>query len=85
MAGYNRISPNPFVDGAIIEATDFDTEFGALDTAFGTSGHTHDGTDGNGPKIDTAGLALNAVDSTILDETDSSYVVAGMTINSLTT
>lgn len=84
MAGYNRISPNPFVDGAIIEAADFDTEFGALDTAFGTSGHTHDGTDGNGPKIDTAGLALNAVDSTILDETDSSYVVAGMTINSLT-
>jgi len=84
MAGYNRISPNPFVDGAIIEASDFDTEFGTLDTAFGTSGHTHDGTDGNGPKIDTAGLALNAVDSTILDETDSSYAVAGMTIDSLT-
>jgi hypothetical protein len=84
MAGYNRISPNPFVDGAIIEASDFDTEFGTLDTAFGTGGHTHDGTDGNGPKIDTAGLALNAVDSTILDETDSSYAVAGMTIDSLT-
>lgn len=84
MAGYNRISPNPFVDGAIIEATDFDTEFGALDLAFGISGHTHNGTDSNGPKIDTAGLALNAVDSTILDETDSSYAVAGMTIDSLT-
>jgi hypothetical protein len=60
MAGYNRTG-NPFVGGAIIEANDFVTEFTNLDIAFGTSGHNHDGTDGNGPKITTVGLANNAV------------------------
>ena len=60
MAGYNRTG-NPFVDGAIIEANDFDIEFTNLDIAFGTSGHNHDNTDGNGPQINTVGLADNAV------------------------
>jgi hypothetical protein len=68
MAGYNRTG-NPFVDGAIIEANDFDIEFGNLDIAFGTSGHNHDGTDGNGPKITTVGLANNAVTGAKIDST----------------
>ena len=69
MAGYNRNSPNPFVDGAVIEANDFDTEFGNLDIAFGTSGHNHNGTDGNGPKITTSGLADDAVTGAKIDST----------------
>jgi hypothetical protein len=68
MAGYNRTG-NPFVDGAIIEANDFDIEFGNLDIAFGTSGHNHDGTDGNGPKITTVGLADDAVTGAKIDST----------------
>lgn len=78
-------SPGDFQDGAIIDSSHFTNEFDQLGLVFdGSTGHNHDGQAGSGPKIDTSGLALNAVDSTILDETDSSYVVAGMTINSLT-
>lgn len=78
-------SPGDFQDGAIIDSSHFTNEFDQLGLVFnGSTGHNHDGQAGSGPKIDTSGLALNAVNSTILDETDSSYVVAGMTINSLT-
>ena len=68
MAGYNRTG-NPFVDGAIIEANDFDIEFTNLDIAFGTSGHNHDNTDGNGPQINTVGLADDAVTGAKIDST----------------
>jgi len=41
-----------FVDGETIEASDFTTEFGLVDSAFETGGHQHDGTDGEGGAIE---------------------------------
>lgn len=53
MAGYTRQSAGEFVSGETINASDSENEFAALASAFdGTSGHSHDGTAGNGPKID---------------------------------
>ena len=44
MTGYTRTdTTNNIADGNIINASDFDGEFDAIETAFGTSGHTHDG------------------------------------------
>ena len=61
MAGYTRQSESGIVDGGVISASDFNEEFNCIACAMGTSGHTHDGTAGNGPKINTAGIATNAV------------------------
>lgn len=50
--GYTRQSDAEIDDGLIIEAVDLDNEFDAIQAAFnGTSGHSHDGTSGEGPKI----------------------------------
>lgn len=52
MAGYTRQSAANMVSDAVIYASDFNNEFNALQSAFdGASGHAHDGTTGNGPKI----------------------------------
>jgi len=52
MSGYTRQSTAEIVDGEIIEAQPLNDEFDALQTAFGAvTGHTHDGTTGNSPKI----------------------------------
>ena len=52
MAGYSRTdTTNNIADGNIINASDFDGEFDAIATAFGTSGHTHDGTTAEGGPI----------------------------------
>jgi hypothetical protein len=61
--GYTRNdTPNNIADGNVINASDLDGEFDAIQTAFnGSTGHSHDGTTGEGPQIDTAGLADNAV------------------------
>ena len=57
MAGYSaRI--NTYTSGDTIKAEDTNEEFDALVTAFGTSGHTHDGTAGNGGAV--VALATNA-------------------------
>jgi microcystin-dependent protein len=49
---YTRQSSAEIVDGNIVEATPINNEFNALQSAFdGTLGHTHDGTVGEGPKI----------------------------------
>lgn len=89
MAGYTRNdSPNNIADGNIINASDLDGEFDAIQTAFGTGGHTHDGTAGNGPQISTAGIANLAVtgskiaDSTITGgkiDTTTTIQAAGFT------
>jgi hypothetical protein len=50
--GYNKTDPTNFVDGETIQASDFTTEFNAIDGAFTTSGHQHDGTDGEGGAIE---------------------------------
>ena len=49
---YTTTSPTNFVDGETINASDFTTEFNAIDAAFETGGHQHDGTDGDGGAIE---------------------------------
>jgi len=84
--GYTRNDTgNNIADGNVINASDLDGEFDAVQAAFnGSTGHSHDGTTGEGPQIDTAGIANDAVDSDKLDETDS-YTVAGLTVTGNTT
>ena len=64
MAGYSaRI--NTYTTGDTIEAADTNEEFDALVTAFGTSGHTHDGTARNGGKVaKLLGTAITIGDAT---------------------
>ena len=51
--GYVRQAAADIVTGAVIEAAPLNLEFNALRDAFHeTSGHSHDGTTGEGPKID---------------------------------
>ena len=49
---YTKTSPTNFVDGETINASDFTTEFNAIDATFETGGHQHDGTDGEGGAIE---------------------------------
>jgi len=52
MAGYTRQSSANIITGEIIRAAPLNLEFDTLQTAFNaTTGHTHDGTTGSGPKI----------------------------------
>lgn len=51
MAGYTRVATANIANGQVVDATYLTNEFNAIETAFGTGGHTHDGTAGNGPKI----------------------------------
>jgi len=61
---------NNIADGNVINASDLDGEFDALEDAFDSStGHSHDGTTGEGPQIDTAGLADDAVTGAKIDST----------------
>jgi len=61
---------NNIADGNVINASDLDGEFDALVAAFNAStGHSHDGTTGEGPQIDTAGLADDAVTGAKIDST----------------
>lgn len=57
MAGYTRNdTPNNIADGNIIDAADLDGEFDAIEDAFDLStGHTHDGSTGNGGPITRVG------------------------------
>ena len=58
--GYTRNdSSNNIADGNVINASDLDGEFDAIVTAFGTSGHSHDGTAANGGPITKVGPAQN--------------------------
>ena len=61
--GYTRNDTgNNIADGNVINASDLDGEFDAIVAAFNaSSGHTHDGTSGEGPPIEAAGIANNAV------------------------
>ena len=61
--GYVRNdTANNIADGNVINASDLDGEFDAIQAAFNlTTGHSHDGTDGEGPQITADGIANNAV------------------------
>ena len=80
--GYTRNdTANNIADGNIINASDLDGEFDAIQAAFAAStGHSHDGTSGEGPQIDTAGLADDAVTAAKLDDT-ASFTMAGLTVS----
>jgi hypothetical protein len=81
--GYTRNdTPNNIADGNVINASDLDGEFDAIQSAFnGSTGHSHDGTTGEGPQIATAGLADNAV--TTAKITDANVTLAKMAANSV--
>jgi len=68
--GYTRNDTgNNIADGNVINASDLDGEFDAVEAAFnGTTGHSHDGTTGEGPQIDTAGLADSAVETAKIND-----------------
>jgi len=67
MAGYSRTdTTNNIADGNIINASDFDGEFDSIATAFGTSGHTHDGTSENGGAVTKIGPGQDLVVSSSL-------------------
>ena len=85
--GYVRNdSSNNIADGNVINASDLDGEFDAIQAGFnGSTGHSHDGTTGEGPKIDSTGLAAGAVDASAVannsvalgTKTTGNYVAAG--------
>ena len=64
--GYTRNdTADNIADGNIINASDLDGEFDAVQVAFDNStGHTHDGTDGEGAPIDKVGPAQDIVVTT---------------------
>ena len=64
--GYTRNDTlNNIADGNVINAADLDGEFDAVVAAFnGSTGHSHDGTTGEGPQITASGLAANSVTAT---------------------
>jgi len=69
--GYVRNdTSNNIADGNVINASDLDGEFDAVQAAFNAStGHSHDGTTGEGPQIQTTGLADDAVTGDKIDST----------------
>jgi hypothetical protein len=65
MAGYTRQSLSSIDTGLVIEATDLNDEYNAIETAFNaTSGHNHDGTAANGAPITKVGPTQDVVIST---------------------
>ena len=79
--GYVRNdTANNIADGNVINASDLDGEFDALQAAFnGSTGHSHDGTSGEGPQIDTAGIADDAVTAAKID--DNAVGVAALNLS----
>lgn len=75
MAGYTRNDTvNNIADGNIINASDLDGEFDALQGAFSsTTGHVHDGTSGNGAPILKVGPVqdLTISGTAVLPKTDN--------------
>ena len=64
--GYTRTDTiNNIADGNIINASDFDAEYDAIEAAFNSSsGHTHDGTSAEGGPVTVLGPAQDFVAST---------------------
>ena len=67
MAGYTRQdTANNIANGNVIDADDFDAEYNAIEGAFNnTSGHTHDGTAGEGAPITKVGPVQDLIVSSI--------------------
>ena len=76
MAGYTRQATANIVTGAVIDAADFNSEYNAIEAAFNAStGHTHDGSTGNGPPIENLGPSQDLVvtSSVVRAKTDNIY------------
>jgi hypothetical protein len=81
--GYTRNdTPNNIADGNVINASDLDGEFDAIQTAFNAStGHSHDGTTGEGPQIAAGGIASDAVTTAkILDGNVTTAKIADVNV-----
>ena len=79
--GYTRNdTADNIADGNVINASDLDGEFDAVQAAFDNStGHTHDGTDGEGAPIDRVGPAQDiVVTSTVLRPKTNNTVDLGV-------
>tara|TARA_A200000113_G_scaffold65794_2_gene56994 strand:+ start:2677 stop:3504 length:828 start_codon:yes stop_codon:yes gene_type:complete len=62
MAGYTRQAAANIVTGSVIDADDFNDEYNQVQSAFNAStGHTHDGTAGEGAPIETIGPSQDVV------------------------
>ena len=60
--GYTRNdTTNNIADGNVVNAADFDGEFDSIESAFATSGHTHDGTAAEGGPVTVVGPAQDIV------------------------
>lgn len=83
MAGYIRQdTTNNIADGNIINASDFDNEYNAIEAAFNAStGHTHDGTASEGAPITKVGPSQNIVvgTSTTLPKTNNTMDLGSAT------
>ena len=76
MAGYTRQAAANIVTGGVIDAADFNAEYNAIEAAFNAStGHTHDGTTGNGPPIENLGPAADLVvtSNVVRPKVDNTY------------
>jgi hypothetical protein len=84
--GYSRNdTSNNIADGNVIDAADLDGEFDAIESAFsGTVGHSHDGSTGEGPQIDTVGIADGAVTPAKIDSA-STFSATGFTATNAVT
>jgi len=83
MAGYTRQSAGNIVTGGVIDAADFNAEYNAIEAAFNAStGHTHDGTIGNGPPIENLGPSQDFIvtSSVVRAKTDDAYDLGTPTI-----
>lgn len=83
MAGYTRQAAANIVTGGVIDAADFNAEYNAIEAAFNAStGHTHDGTTGNGPPIENLGPSADLVitATTVRPKTDDTLDFGTSTI-----
>lgn len=63
MTGYTRQSSANLVDGNTLYASYLNSEYNQLEAAFdATSGHTHDGSTGGGPKLDINNATVATLD-----------------------
>jgi len=81
--GYTRNdTANNIADGNVINASDFDGEFDAIVSAFGTSGHSHDGTAAEGGAITKVGPAQQVtVSSSAIHPSTADGVALGSASN----
>ena len=84
MAGYTRQDTGDNIaTGKVINASDFDNEFNAIQTAFNnSSGHNHDGTAAEGARVTVIGNAGQVnTDGTTIFSTSNAVVGLGKTGN----